>query len=351
MIHFDDLSNFPKMPARQPDFNNILSILKKEKPRENTLFEFFLNRQLEQRLSGIEKEPSTFEEDVICKIKAFQNAGYDYVTIHSSEFSFKHSDNNHGEKSISVNEGSIIQDEESYLAYKWENPKDYDKGQIEQFQKHLPEGMKFIVYGPGGVLENVMALTGYDNLCYMLAEDEALLEEIFMQVGTRLLEYYRTVLDYESVGAIISNDDWGFNTQTMLAPDDMRKYVFKWHRKITDLVHKAGKPVILHSCGQLEKVYDDIIFDMKYDGKHSYEDNILPVEDAYEMLQGRLAVLGGMDLDFVCRAAPKDVYARSCKMLERSGSGGYALGTGNSVPDYVPHDNYFAMIAAVNYNR
>jgi uroporphyrinogen decarboxylase len=34
-------------------------------------------------------------------------------------------------------------------------------------------------------------------------------------------------------------------------------------------------------------------------------------------------------------------------MLERTaGRGGYALGTGNSVPDYVPDENYLAMIRA-----
>jgi len=34
-------------------------------------------------------------------------------------------------------------------------------------------------------------------------------------------------------------------------------------------------------------------------------------------------------------------------MLDRSArAGGYALGTGNSVPEYVPDANYFAMISA-----
>ena len=34
-------------------------------------------------------------------------------------------------------------------------------------------------------------------------------------------------------------------------------------------------------------------------------------------------------------------------MLERTEKrGGYAPGTGNSVPDYVPDENYFAMISA-----
>jgi uroporphyrinogen decarboxylase len=34
-------------------------------------------------------------------------------------------------------------------------------------------------------------------------------------------------------------------------------------------------------------------------------------------------------------------------MLERTWDrGGYALGTGNSVPTYIPDENYFALLAA-----
>jgi uroporphyrinogen decarboxylase len=39
-------------------------------------------------------------------------------------------------------------------------------------------------------------------------------------------------------------------------------------------------------------------------------------------------------------------------MLERSASrGGYALGTGNSVPKYIPDEHYFAMISAATEAR
>ena len=94
---------------------------------------------------------------------------------------------------------------------------------------------------------------------------------------------------------------------------------------------------------------EDIIEDIKYDGKHSYEDVILTVEEAYEKWGGRIAILGGIDLDFVCRSTPEQIKARAKAMLERTKErGGYALGTGNSVPEYVPWENYFAMISAIN---
>ena len=53
---------------------------------------------------------------------------------------------------------------------------------------------------------------------------------------------------------------------------------------------------------------------------------------------------GGIDLDFVIRAPADEVYRRSRAMLERAASrGGYALGTGNSVPEYLPAGSLFAM--------
>jgi uroporphyrinogen decarboxylase len=108
----------------------------------------------------------------------------------------------------------------------------------------------------------------------------------------------------------------------------------------------------MHSCGNLKTLMDDIIDDIRYDGKHSYEDTILPVEEAYELYGRRIAILGGIDVDFVIRSEPEVVYRRSKVMLERSAErGGYALGTGNSVPEYVPPEHYFAMIAAAIEGR
>jgi uroporphyrinogen decarboxylase len=173
-------------------------------------------------------------------------------------------------------------------------------------------------------------------------------KDIFDAVGQRLVRYYEICAAYESVGALIVNDDWGFKTSTMLSPADMRRYVFGWTKKIVEAIHKTGKPAILHSCGNLERVMDDIIDDMKFDAKHSFEDVIIPIEQAYEKWGGRIAILGGIDMDFMCRSTPEQIRQRCQAMLMKTATkGGYALGTGNSVPEYVPFDNYIAMIDCV----
>lgn len=110
-------------------------------------------------------------------------------------------------------------------------------------------------------------------------------------------------------------------------------------------MHSAGKYAILHSCGHYDEIIDDVINDMKFDARHSYEDNIVPVEKAYEDHGGKLAVLGGIDLNFVIQKSPEEVYRHASEMLKRTETrGGYALGSGNSIPDYVPDDHYLALI-------
>ena len=337
--------------SRTPDFENLIKVLHRETPKRPVLFEFSMHHDLYLKLASGEKfDPE--EEDYLHKIymHAFNQAGYDYMTISASDFSFitqRHKQE--GQKSISLNQGNVIFDRESFEKYLWLDPTNFDYSRLDRLKKYLPEGMKLIVYGPNGVLENVMALVGYDNLCFMLQDDRELVQELFDAVGSRLLEYYRISSKFDSVGAVISNDDWGFNTQTMLSVKDMREFVIPWHKKIVEVIHESGKPAILHSCGKLDAVMEDIIEVIKYDAKHSYEDKITPIEEAYEKWGDRIAILGGIDLDFLCRATPEEVYQRAANLLEITKSKGYALGSGNSIPYYIPEENYLAMISAVNW--
>jgi len=67
----------------------------------------------------------------------------------------------------------------------------------------------------------------------------------------------------------------------------------------------------------------------------------------------RIGLLGGIDLDILCVKTPDEVYdivlerGREYRRLAR----GYALGSGNSIPDYVPVDGYLAMIRAAQAIR
>ena len=336
-------------PKGSPDFNNLLKVLQRQEPDRPTLFEFFLNERLFQRVvPEIAANPSDPRLQLRRTIRTYQRLGYDYVSVIVPSFSFSEGKVlRRQEKSVSLNEGSIIHTRLDLSAFLWPDPQAALYSLLDELADELPAGMKLIVYSPDGVFENVVDLVGFENLCLMIADDRSLAEDIFCEVGSRLLHYFKLASEHASVGALIGNDDWGFKTHTMLSPVDLRHFVFPWYKQINQVAHAAGKPVILHSCGHFTRIIDDIIDDMHFDARHSYEDSIMPVEEAYERFHARIAILGGIDVDFVCRRSPEEVYARSMAMLEMtSGRGGYALGTGNSVPEYVPDEGYFAMIRA-----
>ncbi len=332
---------------RKPDFNNLLKVLRCEVPDRPVLFELFLNIPLYIKLSGRRAPDSTETEWLKIVVDAFAAAGYDYATTHACNMWFKTS-KEHREQTINLNEDMVITDRVSFENYDWPDPDAYDYSVLEKIKDHLPENMKLMIMGPGGVLENVILLVGFDNLCYMLYEDPDLVRDIFDAVGSRLVRYYEIASSFDSVGVIMSNDDWGFNTQTFLSVEDMRKYVFPWHKKIVETAHNAGKPAILHSCGYMSDVMEYIIDDLKYDGKHSYEDNILSVEKSYERWGGRIAILGGIDIDFLVRSSVEEIKDRCRNMIRISSEkGGYALGSGNSIPEYIPFEKYMAIIESV----
>lgn len=335
---------------REPDFRNIIRVLEKKTPERPTLFEFIISDKICSILAGYDESSENLLPFFKMLIKGFYNAGYDYFPIptgHTNTLEFPKGDS-HQEMSRSQNEGALITDWETFEKYKWPEVQFYDYEIYSKIGELLPDGMKSIAAGPGGVLENATDIVGYENLCYITMMDKELTREIFDSIGSRLLKHYEIVSSINSVCAVIGNDDWGFKTQTMFPTETLQEFVFPWHKKIVDAIHSYDKKAILHSCGNLTMVMDDVIDNMKYEGKHSFEDQIIPVEEAYNKWGKRIAILGGIDLDFITRNDPETIFTRAKKMVEVGSAGGYALGSGNSISDYVPINNYLSLIKAVH---
>jgi uroporphyrinogen decarboxylase len=89
------------------------------------------------------------------------------------------------------------------------------------------------------------------------------------------------------------------------------------------------------------------------DGKHSNEDTIAPFSEWIERYGNRIALVGGFDLNFLCSNSPEEITAGVVELgtKYRSMANGYALGSGNSIPEYVPVENYLAMIEGCNRIR
>ncbi len=238
-----------------------------------------------------------------------------------------------------------IQTWEDFERYPWPDITD-DNFYIHRYIcDHLPEGLGFITCHAGGVYEHASRLIGYENLCLMLYDNPGLLKAVADRLGETIFKYNRHLLQLEGITAIFQGDDFGFNTQTLIPPDDIRTYFLPWHKKYAEMIHAANKPYYLHSCGEISRIMDDLLDDVKIDGRHSFQDNVLPVGEAKRLYGDRICILGGVDVHKLASWQPDALRKYVRQIIDECGPGGrFAVGAGNSIPSYIPVENYLAML-------
>ena len=341
-----------------PDFTRLETVLRRSGlPDRVPFFELYSNIQ-PQVLSALGRTPSPSPEisdrkerwgvSMAEHITYMLELGYDYINASASGFVFPRTPDataltRQGERSYVMAGNHTIGSREEFEQYSWPEPSTADYRPLEWVEKIMPRGMK-VIAGSSGVLENVMWLLGYEGISYLLADDRQLVADMFDSVGSRLVEYNARQADFDSVGAVVMGEDMGFKTGTLLSPDIYRELLFPWHKRLVEAVHERGKPIILHSCGNLGEVMGDIIA-CRWDARHSFEDAIEPVWAAKEKYGSEISLLGGFDMDKISRMTIAEVRAHTRVLMERCApGGGWCLGTGNTVANYIPVDNFLAML-------
>ncbi len=237
-----------------------------------------------------------------------------------------------------------IQGWKDFDSYRWPRVSDIDFAPLEWLERNLPETMGCYEL-TAHIFEILSFLMGYETLCYAVVDQPDLVDAILEKAGAFYVELTRALVDFSRVAVVWGSDDLGFRTGTMMSPVFLRAKILPWHKRCAQVAHAKGKPYLLHSCGNLDEIMEDLISEVGVDGKHSFEDAILPVTEAKRRYGKRVALLGGIDMDFLCRSDEASIRERVRETLGVcSRGGGYCLGTGNTVANYVPLDNYLSMI-------
>jgi uroporphyrinogen decarboxylase len=359
---------------RSPDFDNLRrTLLRRGPPGPVPLIELFADPGTIQSLLGEEiswqslimaeagepgdrRRPSTRGRAVLDLILRFcYEHGYDYVYAWTG-LAFPRANYLVATDTAGVEnlpDGKRVWYDEStgpigswadFEAYPWPEAERISYRAIEYLNGIVPEGMKISV-NLGGIFENASWLMGLEPFSYALADQPDLIEAICQRVGDLTVTAAAHAVSIENVGMVFLGDDLGFASGTLVSPAVLRKHIFPQHRRLAQVVHAAGRLLLLHSCGNLRRVMDDVI-EIGFDGKHSFEDKIMPVEEVHRRWGDRIAILGGVDLDLLGRGSPAEVRRRTREILDGCAAAGtgYCLGTGNSVANYIPCDNYLAML-------
>lgn len=239
----------------------------------------------------------------------------------------------------------VISNWDDFERYPWPRVEDFDFFPLEYINEHLPEGMGLISSHGGGIFEHLSWLMSLEGLSFSLYDDPKLVQAVSKQIGELITKFYEHLLQLENLIAVFPGDDMGFRSGTLVSPDALRNYCLPWHKRWAEMAHERGLPYFLHSCGNVLAIMDDLISDVGIDGKHSFEDAIITAEEFQKLYGDKIAVLGGVDLNILSAGTPEQVRRRTRQLIETCGAKGrFAVGSGNSIPTYVPVENYLAMV-------
>ncbi|MHB1454865.1 MAG: uroporphyrinogen decarboxylase family protein [Saccharofermentanales bacterium] len=313
------------------------------------IMEKVLGRSFRHLLGGSREDVSEYFRNY-CDF--FLQMGYDTVTFEACI-----GEAMPGSGSLGRHKKGVIQTMQDFEKYPWDDVPDLYFRMYGRFfdalRENMPAGMKAIGGVGNGVFECVQDIVGYADLCYISVDDPDLFAKLFGQVGSVSLKIWERFLrDYSDVYCVCRfGDDLGFKNTTLISADMIRAHIIPQYKKIIDLVHSYGQPFLLHSCGSIFDVMEDLI-DAGIDAKHSNEDQIAPFPEWVVKYGDRIGNFGGIDTDAVCRLGKDEMRTYIHDVIGKcKGHGGFAFGSGNSIPDYVPVEGFLNMVSIVREYR
>ena len=343
----------------QPDYENIVKTAYNIEAPRLPLYEHIISVGHLELIAG-EKFGHLGGGNYADKVEFFRNfcnsakaVGYDTI---SYEWCISSVMPNNG--CLGGHRESVIKTREDFEKYPWDEiPNTFFRVFANDFKalaEAMPDGMKAVGGVGNGVFECVQDVIGYINLCYIANDDPELYADLFKRIGDiSCIIWDRFMRECAEPFCVMRfGDDLGFKSTTLISAEDIKAHVIPQYKKIVDIVHSHNKPFMLHSCGAIFNVMDDMINVAHINAKHSNEDQIAPFPEWVRLYGDKIGNFGGIDTDAVCRLDRAEMKEYITDVVAKcTNRGGFAFGSGNSIPDYVPHENFINMTEIIREIR
>lgn len=165
--------------------------------------------------------------------------------------------------------------------------------------------------------------------------------------GKFLVDSIKAFIDWGETDAIMIMDDYGFKSGLLMSPKNYKTYVLPWLEEASKVAHKNDLKVILHSCGDITQLLDDII-KAGIDAIHPIEATKANPEyeifKLYEKYHEKLCLIGNV--------SPQDLADKDQKFIEEytkthiknlAPGGEFILSSGHSINPAIKLENYLTM--------
>ncbi len=174
---------------------------------------------------------------------------------------------------------------------------------------------KFIIGGGFSMYERVHFIRGLENTWVDIHENPnelCKLLDILVDMNLVAIDKYKDA----DIDGFIFCDDWGLQNRLMISPDSWRAIWKPRYAKVYQAAHEAGLLTMLHSCGYLSDILDDLI-EAGLDVIQLDQQENMGLENLSERFAGRITFWNPVDIQYTMARGNLDEIRAYCREMTK----------------------------------
>jgi uroporphyrinogen decarboxylase len=208
--------------------------------------------------------------------------------------------------------------------------------------KKYPDRFRIFEIG-FSLFERAWTLRGMEALLMDFIISPDFVHDLMNAICEYNIKQIRRALEFE-IDAVKLGDDWGQQRGLIMGPVFWQEFIKPYLSRIFSLIKDAGKYVFIHSCGDVDELFDPLIH-MGMDNFNPFQPEVMDIYGLLASYRGRLTFHGGLSTQRILPfGSPDEVRFECDRLLSAGADGGYIFAPSHDVEGDVPLENMLIFI-------